>query len=139
MIEPLYTGQVNGRAIRFFRAPNGVLAFPWHACADLVSAAALPEDAQEVFLSMTASGQFQDDVRTIQTSAGAVLIAPHFVAQGAIRAFQRLGLVRQDFEDAYCMALTGACDVLHEGMTPEERFQNLISMGRYHLGREDDV
>lgn len=139
MIEPIYTGQVNGRAVRFFRAPNGVVTLPWHSCADLVSAAALPEDGQEVFLNMTATGPWQDDVRNIETSAGRVLIAPHFVAQGAIGAFRQFGFVRDDFEDAYCMALSGACQVLQKGMTPKERFQHIIMMGRHVLGREDDV
>lgn len=138
-IQPLYIGQVNGRPVRFYRAPNGVIALPWHSMTDLVSATGMPSEAQIVFLDMTSTGQWQDDVRTVQTDTGPLLIAPHWMAQGAIGAFEQNGMAPAGFDEAYSLALTEACCVLQDGMTPEEKITNIIKMGRHHLGREDDA
>ncbi len=138
--NPIYIGQLRGRAIRFFTAPNGVVALPWHSCADLVSAAGLPADAQATFLRMTRSGPFQDSIRMVSTDAGEALIAPHFVAQGTIGAFRQCGFLPDDgaFENEFYRAGIGATKVLQMGMSPEERFRNLIQMGRQSLGQEDE-
>ncbi|GAN55461.1 hypothetical protein [Tanticharoenia sakaeratensis] len=138
--NPIYTGQVNGRAVRFFRAPNGVVALPWHSVADLVSAAGLPLDAQRVFIDATRSGPFQDAVRTVNTDAGKCLIAPHFVAQGTIGAFKKTGFLpdNDEFDTAFCLAGCEAANVLHEGLSPAERMRAVIQMGRNHLGLEDE-
>ncbi|NVN09740.1 hypothetical protein [Nguyenibacter vanlangensis] len=139
--NPIYTGQLRGHAIRFFAAPNGVVALPWHSCADLASAAGLPADAQDVFLQMTRSGSFQDSVRMVRTDAGEVLIAPHFVAQGTIGAFKQCGFLPADdaFENEFYRAGIGAAKVLQAGMSPEERFANIIALGRQHLGADDPI
>ncbi len=137
--NPFYIGQVRGCAVRFFRAPNDVVALPWHACADLTAAAALPDDLRTVFLNMTKSGQWQDSVRTVATDAGDVLIAPHFVAQGAMGAFQQHGLTDESFEDDWCITAAEAACKMQEGMSAEEKLKNIIMMGRQHLGREDDL
>jgi len=140
-LDPIHVGQVRGVAVRFFKAPNDAVALPWHAFSDLLSAAGLSRHDRRTFLSMVQSGPFQDDVRTVKTSAGPVMIAPHFVFQGTIGALKQVGLMPKDddFESEFCMAGVSACEVLHAGLSPGERFERIITMGRRHLGREDEV
>lgn len=137
--EPLHTALINCHPVRFFHAPNAVTALPWHVLADLTAATGMPAYAQSVFLTMTRKGPFQDDIRTIMTGLGSILIGPHWIAQGTIGALIQAGFVSSDFEEAYYQALVAACAELHKDLPASKRWESLIAMGRHHLGSDDPL
>lgn len=104
---PLHVGRLNGRPLRFFRAPLAGTHLPWHAFDDLQACLALPEDVR-AGLKRDLMADWGRDVRTVATVEGIVTIAPHWMAAGLVGAVA--GRVGDDIDltVAYQQALFSA-------------------------------
>lgn len=85
LASPLHVGRLNGRTLRFFRAPLAGTHLPWHAFDDLQTCLSLPE-ALRAALKRDLMADWGRDVRTVATADGIVTIAPHWMAAGLVGA-----------------------------------------------------
>ena len=115
LASPAYTGTVNDKPLRFFKAPLQGAQLPWHAAADLHHCLSLPRDLRRHFRQSLRSSEWKDDVRTIATHDGIVTIAPHFMAQGLIGAMQEAGRADARTEILYTKEVKKAWDLIYPG------------------------
>ena len=104
---PCDTSLLNGRSLRFFRAPLTGTHLPWHAFDDLLACLALPEDVR-VGLKRDLMAGWSRDVRTVATADGIVTIAPHWMAAGLVGAVAGRTGDELDLTVAYQQALFSA-------------------------------
>ncbi|TXN06695.1 hypothetical protein FV222_04845 [Methylobacterium sp. WL103] len=83
VVFPIHIGELNGKLLRFFKAPTDEPQLVWHAWDDLVACASLPRDLSERF-QRSMRRDYPDGVRTIGTTEGILTIAPHWMALGFI-------------------------------------------------------
>jgi hypothetical protein len=112
LVEPVYTGTLDGKPLRFFKAPLAGPHLPWHAMDDLHVCLALPRSLRRHFRQQLQSSQWAKDVRTVATSAGIATIAPHWVAQGLIGAVIEIGHTPAATEMAYARQAVGAWNAI---------------------------
>jgi hypothetical protein len=120
VIEPLHEAIVRGNRLRFFKSPlnDGKPDFPWHSIDDLANCMGLSSVQREFILrSMRNKPNVGDPLRTVSTSNGPVVIAPHYVAQGMIGALRQMKKVSKSAADAYARAGADACTKLIGGMS----------------------
>ena len=101
LVSPVYTGTLNGKPLRFFKAPLPGPHLIWHASEDLQLGMQLPRDLRRRFREQLRSSEWSSDVRTVATSDGIVTIAPHWIAQGFIGAMIETGYISNTLEIAY--------------------------------------
>jgi hypothetical protein len=111
MVEPLYAGTLRGKALRFFRAPHGEPDLPWHAFTDLLAAVDLPRRYRRVFEAGLGQS-WKAETKMVDTEAGLVTIAPHFVAQGFIDAMIEAERVSEALTAEYTREAVRAMDAL---------------------------
>jgi hypothetical protein len=131
IVSPIYTATVNGSRLRFFKSPLQGHDFPWHSFMDLMEAAKLKEEHQLFFLRMV-RGAHGEDTRVVPTSEGPVVIAPHYMAQGAIHATEELGFVSPKLENEYCLGMTGAVEAVLKHLPDQARFDAIFQMAKRH-------
>ena len=124
LIEPIYFGQVRRQPVRFFAGPTSSPELPWHCHDELLDALALNTRQRAIVRQMLQNGPFKGQTRTIATRSGITIIAPHFMAQGFIRALHGEDSMT---EDDYCEAMTKASKVLTAGMSEQARMSFLFS------------
>lgn len=138
LVSPIWTGRICGRPIRFFAAPNNSIAVPWHACADLAGVFGFTRQGLEAYLHDLRTGAYQDDVRTVQTEDGPVLIGPHFMAQGLIDALTGEDTFKANrIHDRYSREAITASRTQQVGMTPQERIEFLFTLIRNQTDAEE--
>lgn len=115
LLAPAYTGTLNDKPLRFFKAPLQGAQFPWHAAEDLHACLSMPRSLRRHFQQRLKSSEWKDDVRTVATADGIVTIAPHFIAQGLIGAMQDVGHADARTEILYARELKQAWDLLYPG------------------------
>jgi hypothetical protein len=133
--SPITIATINGVSVRFFRSPQQGYDFPWSCFTDLMEAAKLKEEHQLFFLRMVRNTH-GNDTRVVPTSRGPVVLAPHFMAQGAIHAMEELGFVSSKFEDEYCHGLAEAVSAVVAHLPPVARFDAAIAMAQRQVGAE---
>jgi hypothetical protein len=111
MIKPLHVASIGGHPVRFFRTPNndGRPDLPWHAVDDLYRALELNREQRKGFLHMLRK---RGGIRTLATSDGIVIVAPHFIAQGCIDAMIDVGVAPSAVRIEYDLASTEAVQKL---------------------------
>ncbi|MCJ2087126.1 hypothetical protein MKK88_14185 [Methylobacterium sp. E-005] len=87
---PLHTATINTITVRFFRGPNDAPDMPWHVREELLAALALPRYLRRA-LKAALLKHWKAACHTVEVDGEAVLIAPHFVAQGLIGMAQEIG------------------------------------------------
>lgn len=97
--KPIHVGDVNGQRLRFFRSPLDGPDFPWHRVDDLYRCVGLDRNQRRYFLRWLR--ERGGEVRSVATSEGPVVIAPHFMAQGCIDAGVETGRVLVAVRTAY--------------------------------------
>jgi hypothetical protein len=107
LVSPLHVGRLNGRPLRFFRAPLTGTHLPWHAFDDMQACLALPESLRAA-LKRDLMADWGRDVRTVATADGIVTIAPHWMAAGLIGAVAGRTGDDLDLTVAYQQALFSA-------------------------------
>lgn len=85
--EVLHTGTVGGKPLRFFAPPVLKPDLPWHALEDLYRCLDLPRPVRREMMSKTVK-RWAPDLRTVRVGREAVMIAPHFMAQGLIQSLE---------------------------------------------------
>lgn len=107
LVSPISRGCLNGRPLRFFRAPLSGTHLPWHAFDDLQACLALPEDVR-AGLKRDLMADWSRHVRTVATADGIVTIAPHWMAAGLVGAVAGRAGDDLDLTTAYQQALFSA-------------------------------
>ena len=130
MMTPLYTAEINGHPLRFFKNPDGTQDMPWHAFYDLLMLTNHSSREAQQMLAASRVGPFKAKIRTIATSEGPVVIAPHWAAQGMIGAMLEVGRISQDVETAYCKAGAHVIGLMVEHLPPSMRAEAAIRMAR---------
>ena len=118
LTKPLHVATIRGHQLRFFRTPNndGRPDFPWHCCDDLYRCMELPRKVRRYFQRCWTNRSM---FRTVATTDGIVMIAPHCVAQGATSAWNEIGGV--NIENEYALESAHALNKLTAGLTfPEQ-------------------
>lgn len=129
LVQPIHTGTLNGKPLRFFKAPLPGPHLLWHAPDDLHACLRLPDDLRADFRRKLV-GEYADDVRTVATGDGIVTIGPHWMAQGLIGAMIEVGIAKTDLEIAYAQEATAAWNVLTGDLPPEVAVHMMIAAYR---------
>jgi hypothetical protein len=121
IVQPLYTGILAGKPIRFFRTPfdDRRPDFPWHAMNDLLVALAVPTALHTSFLCQMHSDSTKV-YRTVATSIGLVNVASHCATQGLVSAIVAVGCAPASVEHEYTVAATQAGMVLTERLSDKQ-------------------
>lgn len=106
MIEPLHTGTVGGKPLRFFRSPltDRRPDLPWHSVDDLQRCLGLNREQRRIMLAKFRNGPYASTTRTVATADGLVIIAAHFMAQGAVDALVDDGMAPKTARVEYELA-----------------------------------
>lgn len=134
LLAPAFTGALNDKSLRFFKAPLPGPHLPWHAAEDLHACLGLPRDLRRHFQQRLKSSEWKDDVRTVATAEGIVTIAPHFVAQGLIGAMIDVGRADAKTEISYAKQAKEAWDAIYPGRSFAEAL-NLIATAFRNNGK----
>ena len=127
LVTSAYTGTLNGKPLRFFKAPLPGPHLPWHAAEDLHQCLALPRGLRRHFQQRLKSSEWTDDVRTVATADGIVTIAPHFIAQGLIGAMQDVGRADARTEIRYASQAKEAWDLIYPGASFADAISLLVT------------
>lgn len=96
--SPLLEVDMSGSIFRYFRSPiyqnTREPDMPWHVFNDLVEALGLDEDAASFLLRRLRENW--PEPKTIASTSGLVTIAPHFMAEGFLKAVGRSRRFRPD-------------------------------------------
>lgn len=117
LLAPVHTGCLNGRPLRFFRAPTSGTQLPWHAWEDMQACLDLSHDLRGHFRRCLME-DWASDVRTIATAEGIVTIAPHWMAQGVVAAIGEIRGTEAALTMAYQEQMFGAWQKLTGDMPP---------------------
>lgn len=106
MIDPIFTGTVNGKPVRFFKTPlnDGKPDFPWHSVDDLQKAAGFDRQTRRHFLRTMQ----HNDRKSVATPDGIIVVAPHYIAQGLVGAAIELGVSHGAADNEYHRAVVDA-------------------------------
>jgi hypothetical protein len=130
VLAPAFTGTLNDKPLRFFKAPMPESHLPWHAAEDLHACLDLPRDLRRYFQQQLRSSEWKADVQTVATASGIVTIAPHFIAQGLIGAMIDVGQSPASTEIRYSMQVKQAWDAIYPGGNFAEAISLLVTA--YH-------
>lgn len=119
LVSPIYTGMLNGKSLRFFKAPFLEPHLPWHAPADLHLCLGMEQNLRSHFQQMLKTSEWAADVRTVATCDGIVTIAPHWMAQGLISLVIQFGRADTSAEWAFENASGEALTALGRNLPPE--------------------
>ncbi|MCJ2057653.1 hypothetical protein MKL09_13935 [Methylobacterium sp. J-048] len=123
LAAPIYTGTLNGKPLRFFRAPYAEPHLPWHVADDLHSWLGMPPELRQHYRRMHRSSDWSRDVRTLATNDGIITIAPHWMAQVLIASVIEFGRTTLATEIAYTEASGDALSALAGNLPPEAFIQ----------------
>ena len=127
LIAPLYLGTLNGKPLRFFKAPVQGTHLPWHVSDDLKLALDMPRSLRRAFQQQIRSSEWAKDVHTVATEAGIVTIAPHFMAQGIIGSKIDVGVATPATEIAYGKLLVEAWKLVTGDLPLQARMDLLMA------------
>lgn len=132
IVAPTFTGDLLGKPLRFFKAPRLGIRLPWHAIDDLHRCLSLPRDLCRHYRQQL-QRDHSHDVETVATDGGIEIIAPHWMAQGVIQAFEETGLTSSETFVAYSIQVgqawkETAADLPHDDFVERlaEAFRNDI-------------
>ncbi|WP_162560733.1 hypothetical protein [Methylobacterium durans] len=111
LVSPIYIGTLNGRPLRFFKAPLPEPHLVWHAWDDLVACSDLPRDRRRA-LKNSLQHDHGEKIRTVATLSGIVTIAPHFMAQGFIGSMVENGFMPASADMSYTIQSVDAWNVM---------------------------
>lgn len=124
LVKPVFTGNLNGHRLRFFKAPTDQPQLMWHSWDDLVASASLPRSMRREF-----KRKLQDDygaeVRTVATAEGITTIAPHYMAQGFIGSMMELGFAPPSTDMSYTLQSVEAWNALTANL-PDRASRDLL-------------
>ena len=130
LVEPIYVGTINGKPLRFFKAPLPGPHLVWHAFDDLVLCLDLPRDLRRSFQQGLKSSEWASDVHTVATDGGIVTIAPHWIAQGMIGSMMELGRTSTKTEFAYAVEAMAAWNAMNGDLPPMASLDLMIAAFR---------
>ena len=135
---PLHVATVNGKPLRFFRSPHDRPDLPWHVPADLATCFALEDGpAGAILCDMATNSRWKDDVRTVGTVEGLMMIASHSVAQGFLGAMEEVGQIPNGAFETYARAGLPAMDKLDLPPFGSKEFWQWMKIAA-HRGKPDD-
>ena len=129
LVSPVYTGTLNGKQLRFFKAPTDEPHLVCHAWDDLVACASLPQDMREHF-RQSLREDYRDAVRTVATAEGIVTIAPHWMAQGFIGSMIECKRMPPSAELAYTAQSVDAWNALTANLSDRQGMDLFIAAFR---------
>jgi hypothetical protein len=132
IIAPIHTGDINGKPIRFFKAPLPIPHLPWHCHDDLLRALGLPRSLRR-HLQQSMQKCFGADIKTVATAEGILTIAPHFAAQGLLGAAADTGMVSANIEHSYVREAAAALKALGGDLPPAARVEFCLMAARNTL------
>lgn len=124
LVSPIYIGALNGKPLRFFKAPTDEPQLVWHAWDDLVACASLPRDLGERF-QRSLRRDYPNAIRTVATVEGIVTIAPHWMAQGFIGSMIESKYIPASADLAYTTQSVDAWNAL-TGNLPDRQGMELF-------------
>lgn len=124
LVSPIYVGKLNGKPLRFFKAPTEEPQLVWHGWDDLVACACLPRALGERF-QQSLRRDYPSAIRTVATAEGIVTIAPHWMAQGFIGSMIESKRMPPSADLAYTMQSVDAWNAL-AGNLPDRQGMELF-------------
>jgi hypothetical protein len=134
LTAPLHVAIIRGHQLRFYRTPNDDSRpdLPWHCIDDLYRCMGMSRGVRKHFQRQMKRGPFASDFRTVATSDGIIMIAPHYVAQGITAAWRETDCA--DIENEYAREGAHACKKLYAGLSPEQLLPWLKTALERHEG-----
>ena len=100
LIAPIYTATLNGRPLRFFKAPLTTPHIPWHSYDDLLRCIGVKQWIRDEVLEVIRTGR-SGDVRTVACQSEILIITPHYAAKWFINNLRGKMKFRQQNEIQY--------------------------------------
>lgn len=91
LVAPIYTGTLNGKPLRFFRAPYADVHLPWHDFSELLICCGT-DPALATQLANFTREEHPEAIKTVTVGSSICLIAAHYVAKVFI---EELALARR--------------------------------------------
>lgn len=130
LVEPVHTGTLNGKPLRFFKAPLSGPHLPWHAPHDLHLCLGLGRDLRRDFRRRLQSSEWSKDIQTVATSGGIVTIAPHWMAQGLIGSIIEMMGMSTQVEMAYAREAVSAWNAMMGDLPDQANLETMIAAFR---------
>jgi hypothetical protein len=125
--EPVYTGTLNDKPLRFFKTPRiGGPELPWHSFDDLLVCCGWPRDMRREFRAQL-HGEWKSSVATVAPGGAPITIAPHWMAQGIIGAAIERGRLKPPAEIVYARQAVKAWNAIGGSGTTEEQIASLVA------------
>lgn len=136
IVQPVFSGSLGGRPLRFFKAPRPGPHLVWHAVDDLHHCLAMPRDLRRHYRQQL-QRDYRKDVETIATDQGIDIIAPHWMAQGLIQGLEEVRFAPRGTETAYAMEAGRAQKALFGDLPPAAGIEMAIAAFRNSNGLGD--
>jgi len=137
LVTPIFTGQVHGRHLRFFRNPeDDAPSMPWCSIDDLHEALRLPRPIRRQ-LKRISQRHWADELETIATGDSVTTVGPHAMAQALIETAIEAGGAPQTIAVDYQHASAGAMSALTTFMPDTASLEYMVAAARQHMGLPD--
>ena len=117
LTAPIHNGTLNGKPLRFFKAPLSGPHLPWHAWDDMVACIGLPRSLRR-HMQQSLKGEHAANIRTVATADGIVTIAPHWMAQGFLGSMIELRQAPASIEMDYARQAVEAWNAITGDLPP---------------------
>lgn len=139
LVVPIYTGDLNGKLLRFFKAPLPGPHLVWHATDDLLACFSLPRGLRRHFHQRLKNSEWSKDVRTVAMADGIVTIGPHWIAQGFISGMIYTGHAARTAEMAYAKEAVKAWNATAGDLPPMANLDLMLAAFRNTNGIDGGV
>jgi hypothetical protein len=129
IVEPIHITEINGLPLRMFASPLYTqfrqADYPWHSADDLRAILRLPDDLRALF-QQRMKAEWTEQVKTVATPTGLTMIAPHYMAEGMLKAMQYRRKIlptedRRHIRAHYRVAVTSAMMKMLNHMSDTEK------------------
>ena len=129
--SPIHTATIAGHDVQFFKSPTGQLELPYHAADDLFLVLGFNRAMRRSF-AQSQQRNFGDLIKTVATSSGPVVIAPHCAAQGLFGAAEEVAPNRlpPGMASEYTHAAAAAFECLAGDLPPNAWVEFLLTAAR---------
>ncbi len=126
LTTPVFTGELNGKPLRFFKAPRPGPHLVWHSWDDMLACFALPRDLRRHFKARLQQ-DYRTEIETVATSEGITTVAPHWMAQGLIGSMTDLGFASNGTDISYARESVKAWNVAVGDLPPGANFDLMVA------------
>ena len=117
LVSPVHSVTLNGKPLRFFKAPLSAPHLPWHAWDDMLACIGLPRSLRR-HMQQSLKRDHAGDIRTVATADGIVTIAPHWMAQGFLGSMIQLRQAPASIEMEYARQAVDAWNAIVGDLPP---------------------